>query len=166
MGRLEGLLVFQDNPLMRQMLGGVHTESGFTRMAMPILGKCHVARHSLPDGIIRLIQLQSNMLTDTTLLADRRNRDDLFGRTDCEEILKLLEGSNPHDLKPSFFYSNLMNMVTGQRVLVHMAKNILELIDRIPVCDFPVSKFPPVAYPRTFQFNFSLYSEKRRTRSW
>lgn len=37
-GHIEGVIVFQNNPIVRQMLAGVNTDDGFMRISPPILG--------------------------------------------------------------------------------------------------------------------------------
>lgn len=38
-GHIEGVIVFQNNPMVRQMMAGVNTDDGFLRISPPILGK-------------------------------------------------------------------------------------------------------------------------------
>ncbi|EPT28380.1 hypothetical protein TGME49_269990 [Toxoplasma gondii ME49] len=67
-GDIEGIIVFQNNPMMRQMYAGVHTERGFMRISPPILGaeqrtKFHYQRaKSVPPEIQKIAELHKTLL--------------------------------------------------------------------------------------------------------
>lgn len=69
-GHIEGVIVFQNNPMVRQMVAGVHTDEGFMRISSPILGtyrkslKSAVRGHQdvPPDEIQKISQLHQLLL--------------------------------------------------------------------------------------------------------
>eukprot|EP01053_Blabericola_migrator_P002766 Blabericola_migrator_1__2765@NODE_178_length_11905_cov_212_545362_g155_i0_p1_GENE_NODE_178_length_11905_cov_212_545362_g155_i0NODE_178_length_11905_cov_212_545362_g155_i0_p1_ORF_typecomplete_len1680_score241_37DUF1765/PF08578_10/3_3e03DUF1765/PF08578_10/1_8e19C2/PF00168_30/0_53C2/PF00168_30/5_1e03_NODE_178_length_11905_cov_212_545362_g155_i0683611875 len=145
--KLEGIVIFQDSPLIRQMMAGVHTERGFSRIAMPVLGELtssENARRSIPREILSLCQLQvdlsaaifatSNVAATTTAQREASPQIDL--RKTCEKILELLSKSSgagdPTNHRSAFSYDDLSSLICGQRVLLDLATHILDMEDLVP----------------------------------
>ena len=68
-GDVEGVVIFQNNPSVRQMCAGVHTDTGFARISPPILGSefneisFYVDKKSgCPKAIVRLAELHRQLL--------------------------------------------------------------------------------------------------------
>ncbi|CEM08695.1 unnamed protein product [Vitrella brassicaformis CCMP3155] len=156
-GHIEGIVVFQNNPTVRQLLAGVHTEDGFRRISPPILGAEHKSvnfffrnQDIVPVEIKKITQLHQTLLD--TLFAKGQHKPQTGGEsfssvfqrgrsqrpdsqvqdlpTICEQLLALLKTSHAETRK-SFIYQNESAMLTGQRVLLNLGNHVLEYVDYI-----------------------------------
>lgn len=79
-GVLEGVIVFQNNPVVRQVCAGVHTEKGLCRIFPPVLGHEHRpvcfkftgAANSVPPAISRIAALHEKLLHIITRKTQQR----------------------------------------------------------------------------------------------
>lgn len=68
-GHIEGVIAFQNNPMIRQMVAGVNTDSGFMRISPPVLGSEYKSvkfvfrsQDVVPEEITRISQLHQALL--------------------------------------------------------------------------------------------------------
>ncbi|KAF8823047.1 hypothetical protein IE077_000056 [Cardiosporidium cionae] len=160
MGHIEGIMVFQNNPIVRQMYAGVHTESGFMRISPPILGAEHKSvkfnfrnQALIPKEVATISSLHKTLLDTLFCISQHNPHEAVLNlgmralnhglsvqcRSDgvmsnlqsvCDNLLRLLKVSDT-ETNRSFIYSSEYALLTGQRILLNLANHILEYIEYV-----------------------------------
>eukprot|EP00917_Polyrhabdina_sp_WS-2016_P025848 GHVP01055578.1.p1 GENE.GHVP01055578.1~~GHVP01055578.1.p1 ORF type:complete len:1209 (+),score=229.30 GHVP01055578.1:119-3745(+) len=154
-GLIGGLIVFQHNPSVRQMLAGVHTDAGIRKSMPPIIGsevkqlpKLKVSRNVLPRQLVQLMDHHQQLLSGLFLrskhskqemyVAPGTERNELIlsrmtadiptlqdMEKICESIIRLLKSSQAES-RNAYLYEDDAALFTAQRVFLDLADHVVD----------------------------------------
>ena len=116
-------------PLIKQIMFGVMTETGFEVSSIFLYDNI-ITNDNLPEDLLKLIKLKNsldNYFSDKAQLKKTENIDSIKLLNGIKECLtKSMEDSLLY-----YAYSNNLDLYNGQMVMIELGLNILEVIDKL-----------------------------------
>jgi hypothetical protein len=131
-GEFEMTVSLKKIPLIKQIICGVMTETGFEVSSIFLYDNI-INNNNLPEDLLKLISLKKqleNHLTNTNQLNKNEKELNLYTLKIFNEIKNCLKQSI-EDSALYYGYSNTLDLYNGQVVMLQLGLNILEIIDKL-----------------------------------